>query len=283
MEASFFFSPSAKDFHYLILFESRVVAVQLLMHVWLLVIPWTAACQAPLSFTISQSLLKFMSTESMMPPNHLVLCCSLLLLPFIFPSLRFFRMSQLFASGGQSTGTSASASILLMNIQGWFPLGWTGLIFLQSKGLSRVFSSTTIQKHQLFGTQPSSKQSSPKLIKQAETQNEDTLGHIMLSGLGVWGRWQRILRLWSFWQLTSHSIFQKNEHWATHKHQPRFLPNFPRTYPPSLFGSPPFKISLLQHPSGCEKNQKLVGREPWEEGQMALSCSHHPDISIPSS
>ena len=72
-----------------------------------------------------------------------------------FPASGSFPMSQLFASGGQSIGASASVSVLPMNIQGSFPLGWTGLISLQSKGLSRVFSSTTIWKHQFFGTQPS--------------------------------------------------------------------------------------------------------------------------------
>ena len=68
--------------------------------------------------------------------------------------LGLFLMSPFFASGGQNIGISVSASIFLMNIQGWFPLGWTGWISLQSKGLSRVFSSTTVQKHQFFGTQP---------------------------------------------------------------------------------------------------------------------------------
>ena len=80
-------------------------------------------------------------------------------LPFsclqFFPASEGFLMSQLFTSGGQSTGASASASALPMNIQNWFPLGWTGWISLQSEGLSRVFSNTTVQKHQLFGTQPS--------------------------------------------------------------------------------------------------------------------------------
>jgi len=70
-----------------------------------------------------------------------------------FPASGSFQMSQFFASGGQSIGVSASASVLPMNIQDWFPLGWTGWIFLQSKGLSRVFSNTTVQKHQFFGTQ----------------------------------------------------------------------------------------------------------------------------------
>ena len=69
-----------------------------------------------------------------------------------FPASGSFQMSQLFASGGQSIGVSASATILPMNIQDWFPFGWTGWISLQSKGLSRVFSNTTVQKHQFFGT-----------------------------------------------------------------------------------------------------------------------------------
>ena len=204
--------------------------------------PRTAACQALLSFTISQSLLTFMSIESVMPSNNLILCCPLLLLPSIFPSIRIFsnesalsirwpkywsfsfsispsnesvqlsrsvmsdslrpheleharlscpsptsrvhpnlcplcwqchliisssvvpfsshpqsfpasgsfQMSQLSTSGGQSIGVSASASVPPMNTQDWSPLGWTGWISLQSKGLSKVFSNTTFQKHQFF-------------------------------------------------------------------------------------------------------------------------------------
>ena len=114
--------------------------------------PWTAAHQAPLSFTISQNLLKFTSIESVMLSNHLILCCPLLL-PSIFLRTGSFQMSQFFTSGGQSIGVSASASVLPMNIQDWFPLGWTGWISLQSKGLSRIFSNTTVQKHQFFGAQ----------------------------------------------------------------------------------------------------------------------------------
>ena len=116
--------------------------------------PWAAAHQAFLSFTVSQSFLKLMSIESMMQSNHLILCCPLLFLPSIFPSIRVFSRSQLFASGGQRIGASTSASVLLMNIQGWFLLGLTGLISLLSKGLSRVFSSTTVWKHQFSGNQP---------------------------------------------------------------------------------------------------------------------------------
>ena len=108
--------------------------------------------QASLSFTTSWSLLKFTSIESMMLSNHLILCRPLLLLPSI-PASRSFLVSHFFSSGGQSIG--ALASVLPMNIQDWFLLGLTGLISLQSKGPSRVFSSTTVQKHQFFGTQPS--------------------------------------------------------------------------------------------------------------------------------
>ena len=131
------------------------IVVQLLTHVQLFAIPWTAACQASLSFIMFQGLLKLMSIESVMPSNHLILCHPVLLLPSIFTNIRSFPMSQLFASGSQIIGTSASASVLPMNIQGWFPLGLTGLISLLSKEFSRVFSSTTIWKHQFFSTQPS--------------------------------------------------------------------------------------------------------------------------------
>ena len=122
-------------------------AVQLLSLVHLFVTPWTAACQASLSFTISRSLFKLMSIESVMPSNHLVPFSSCLQ---SCPTSGSFPMSQLFELGGQSIGVSASTSVLPMNIQDQFPLGWTGWISLQSKGLSRVFSNTTVQKHQFF-------------------------------------------------------------------------------------------------------------------------------------
>ena len=118
--------------------------------------PWTIARQVSLSFTMSGSLLKLNCIGSMMPSNHLIISSFLFLLPSIFPSIRSFLMSQLFPSGGQSTGVSASASVLPTNVQDCFPLGWTGWMSLQSKGLSRVFSNTTVQKHQFFGTQPTS-------------------------------------------------------------------------------------------------------------------------------
>ena len=124
------------------------IAVHLLSRVRLFRLfetPCTAAYQAPLYSTVSWSLLRFMSIESVMLSNHLVFCHPLLL-PSIFSASRSFPVSWHFASGVQSIRASASASMLLMNIQCWFPLGLTGLTSLQSKGLSRVFSSTTIQK-----------------------------------------------------------------------------------------------------------------------------------------
>ena len=132
-----------------------ISSVQSLSCVQLFATPWTAACQASLSITNSQSLFKLMSIASLMPSNYLILCHPLPLPPSIFPSIRVFSNSRFFASRGQSIGVSASASVLPMNIQDWFSLGWIGLIYLQSKGLSRVFSNTTVQKHQFFSVQPS--------------------------------------------------------------------------------------------------------------------------------
>ena len=119
-------------------------SVQSLSRVQLFVIPWTAACQASLSITNSQSSLKLMSIKSVMPSSHLILCRPLLLLPPIPLSIKVFPMSQLFTWGGQRIGASALASVLPMNSQDWSPLRWTGWISLQSKGLSRVFSHTTV-------------------------------------------------------------------------------------------------------------------------------------------
>ena len=135
-------------------------SVQSLSHVQHFATPWTAAHQASLSTTNSQSLLKPMSIESVMPSNHLILCRSLLLLPPIPPSIRVFSNESTLPWGGQSIGVSALASVLPMNTQDWSPLGWTGWISLQSKGPSRVFSNTTVQKHQFFGAQLSSQSNS---------------------------------------------------------------------------------------------------------------------------
>ena len=118
------------------------------------VTPQTAVRQASLSITNSRSLLRLMSTEWWCHPT-----ISSSVGPFSsclqsFPASGSFQMSQFFTSGGQSIGTSASVSVLPMNIQDWSPLGWTGWISLQSKGLSRVFSNTTVQKPQFFAAQP---------------------------------------------------------------------------------------------------------------------------------
>ena len=133
----------------------NIVFVQSLSPVWLFATPCSAAPQASLSFSFSRSLLKLMSIESVMPSNRLILLHPLSSCLQSFPASGSFPMSQLIASGGQSIGASASTPVLPMNIQDWFPLGLAYLISLQSKGLSRVFSNTTVQKHQFFGTQPS--------------------------------------------------------------------------------------------------------------------------------
>ena len=123
------------------------IVVQLLSLVQLFAIPWTAACQTSLSFIISLSLLKLMSIKAMMPPNHLILCHLLLLLPSVLPSIRvFFSESALCIRWPKNWNFSIGPSN-----QGWSPLGLFGLISLLSKGLSRVFSNTTIQKHQFVG------------------------------------------------------------------------------------------------------------------------------------
>ena len=104
-----------------------------------------------LSFTNSGSLHRFVSIESLMPSNHLAFCHSLLLLPSIFPSIRVFANELALCIRWPKYWSSVSASVLPMNIQGWFHLGLTGLISLHSKELSRGFSNTTVQKHRFFG------------------------------------------------------------------------------------------------------------------------------------
>ena len=128
-------------------------SVQSLNCLWLFTTPWTAAHQASLSIT---SCGVYSNSCPLSQWCHSTILSSVV--PFSsclqsFQASGSFPMSQFFASGGQSIGVSASASVLPMNIQDWFPLGLTGWICLQSKGLSRVFSNTTVQKHQFFGTQ----------------------------------------------------------------------------------------------------------------------------------
>ena len=131
--------------------------------------PWTAACQAFLFLTISQGLPKFMFIRSVMPSSYLILWL-LFFCPWSFPPSGTSPMSHLCASDDQNTSASASASVLPVNIQGWSPSRLTGLkkkkkrltglITLLSKGLSGVFSSTTVQRHQFFGVLPSLQSSS---------------------------------------------------------------------------------------------------------------------------
>ena len=127
-------------------------SVQSLSRVWLFVTPWTTAHEASLSFTNSQIFLKVMCMSHWCHPT-----ISSSVIPFSsrlqsFPESGSFQMSKLLTSGGQIT--VVSVSVLPMNIQDWFPLGWTGLISLQSKGHSIIFSNTAVQKHQLFGAPP---------------------------------------------------------------------------------------------------------------------------------
>ena len=110
-----------------------------------------------------------MSIESVVPSNHLILCYPLLLLPSVFPASGSFPVSQFFPSGSPSIGVWASALVLPMNIQDWFPLGWTGLISLQSKGLSSIFSNTTVQKHQSLSTQLSFSSNSHPYVTTGKT------------------------------------------------------------------------------------------------------------------
>ena len=128
--------------------QPQFSSVQSLSCVWLFATPWIPARQASLSITNFRRPPKPISNESVMTSNHLIFCRPLLLLPQSFPASGSFQMSQFFTSGGQTIGVSASTSVLPMNTQYWSLLGWTGCISLQSKGLSRVFSNTTVQKHQ---------------------------------------------------------------------------------------------------------------------------------------
>ena len=132
--------------------------IQFLSCVQLFATPWTAAHQPSLSFTISQSLLKLMSIKSVMPFGHLILCCPLLLLLSIFPSMTVFSSESLFTLGGQSIGASAFVQWILdnpMNIQGWFHLGFSGLISLMLQRTLKNLLQQHIWKHQFFGNQPS--------------------------------------------------------------------------------------------------------------------------------
>ena len=134
--------------------------VQSLSPVQLFVTPWITAHQASLSITNSRSSLRLMSIESVMSSSHLILCRPLLLLPPIPPSIRVYSNESTLHMRWPNIGVLASAPLLPKNSQDWSPLGWTGWISLQSKGISRVFSNTTVQKHQFFSSQLSSQSNS---------------------------------------------------------------------------------------------------------------------------
>ena len=139
-------------------------SVQLFNHVPLFVTPWTAVRQASVSITNSRVHPNPCPLSQWCHPtisSCVVLFCSC---PQSFPAFGSFPMSHLFASGGQNIGVSASASVLPLNTQDWSPLEWTGWISLQSKGLSRVFSNTTVPKHQFFSAQLSSQSNSQSLF-----------------------------------------------------------------------------------------------------------------------
>ena len=140
--------------------SNYISSVQSLGHVRLFATPWIAARQASLSITNSWSLHKLTSIESVMPSSHLISVVHFSSCPQSLPASESFPVSQFFTWGGQSIGVSGSTSVLPVNTQDWSPLGWTGWISLQSKGFSRVFSNTTVQKHQFLGTQLSSQSNS---------------------------------------------------------------------------------------------------------------------------
>ena len=129
-------------------------SVQSLSHVQLFATSWTAACQASLSITKSRSLLKLMSITSVISPNHLILCRPLLLQHSIFPSIKIFSNESVLHIRWPKYWSFTFNISPSNEYSGLISLGLTGWISLQSKGLSRVFSNTTVQKHQFFSTQP---------------------------------------------------------------------------------------------------------------------------------
>ena len=135
-------------------------SVQSLSRVWLFVTPWKAAGQASLSITNSWSSLRLTPIESVMPSSHLILCRPLLLLPSIPPSIRVFSNESTLCMRWPKYWSFSFSIIPSKEHPDWSPSEWTGWISLQSKGLSRVFSNTTVQKHQFFGAQLSSQSNS---------------------------------------------------------------------------------------------------------------------------
>ena len=135
-------------------------SVQLLCRVWLFATPRIAACQASLSITNSRTSLRLVSIKSVMPSSHLILCRPLLLLPPIPPSIRVFSNESTLHMRCLKHWSFSFSIIPSKEIPGLISFRWTGWISLQSKGLSRVFSNTTVRKHQFFGAHPSSQSNS---------------------------------------------------------------------------------------------------------------------------
>ena len=133
--------------------HQNIIAVQSFSDVQLFATPWNAARQPSVSITNFQSLPRLMSIESVMPSNHLILCRPLLLLPSIFPSIRVFSNESVLRIRWPKYWSFSFNISPSDEYSGLISLGWTDLISLQSKGLSRVFSNTTVQKHQFFGAQ----------------------------------------------------------------------------------------------------------------------------------
>ena len=144
----------------LFIIHIQIRSDQSLSHVRLFATPWIAARQASLSITNSRSSLRLTSIESVMPSSHLILCRPLLLLPPILPSIRVFSNESTLHMRWPKDWSFSFSIIPSKEIQGWSPSEWTGWISLQSKGLSRVFSNTTVQNHQFFSAQPSSQSNS---------------------------------------------------------------------------------------------------------------------------
>ena len=140
--------------------SQNLSSVQSLSPVQLFATTWIAACQASLSITNSKSSLRLKTIESVVPSSHLILCHPLLLLPPIPPSNRVFSNESTLRMRWPKYWSFSFSIIPSKNTQGWSPSEWTGWISLQSKGLKRVFSITTVQKHQFFSAQPSSQSNS---------------------------------------------------------------------------------------------------------------------------
>ena len=152
MNASYSFPIATNHLHF--------SSVQSLSRVQHFVTPWIAAHQASLSITNSQSSRRLTSIKSVMPSSHLILCHPLLLLPLIPPSIWVFSSESTLHIRWPKYWSFSFSIIPSKKSQGWSPSEWTSWISLQSRGLSRVFSNTTLQKHQFFGAQPSSQSNS---------------------------------------------------------------------------------------------------------------------------